>query len=121
MGMLAGRYQKAGQYPKGSRGAGGHWFYTERITQPAIEAASEIIGIANQHGCDAAQLALTWVKDQSGITSTLIGPRTQKHLDSALEVLEMSLDQSISQELDAVVPPGSAVSNFFNNSGWMKS
>ena len=43
------------------------------------------------------------------------------HLDVALGTLEVQLDPSLAARLDQIVPPGSAVTNFFNNSGWMKS
>jgi len=34
--------------------------------------------------------------------------------------LEMSLDPALASELDEINPPGSAVTDFHNTSGWMK-
>jgi aryl-alcohol dehydrogenase-like predicted oxidoreductase len=120
MGMLAGRYKKADQYPKGSRGAKGLTFVTERISPQGIEKVALIDQLAEEIGIPSAQLALLWVKDQPGITAPIFGPRTQAHLDTALSVLDMELENDITQRLDEIVPPGTAVANFFNNSGWMK-
>ena len=59
-------------------------------------------------------------KDQPGITAPIIGPRTMAHLDTAVEAMDKSLDPDLAARLDALVPPGSAVADFHNNSGWMK-
>jgi aryl-alcohol dehydrogenase-like predicted oxidoreductase len=61
-----------------------------------------------------------WVKDQPGITAPIIGPRTREHLEEALPVLGMHLDAETAAGLDAIVPPGSAVSDFHNTSTWSK-
>jgi aryl-alcohol dehydrogenase-like predicted oxidoreductase len=120
MGMLAGRYKNAGEFPKGSRGATGFWIFEDRISPEGIEKAAQIGEFADEIGMPLAQLALLWVKEQPGITAPIIGPRTMTHLESALGVLEMELDEEVERRLDEIVPPGTAVSNFFNNSGWMK-
>lgn len=121
MGILAGRYQQSGQYPAGSRGDSGLWYYTERITPAGITAAGEIAKVAAEAGLTAAELALAWVKDQPGISAAIIGPRTPQHLAAALPVLQITLSDETRQQLDQIVPPGGAVCNFFNNSGWMLS
>jgi aryl-alcohol dehydrogenase-like predicted oxidoreductase len=79
------------------------------------------LSIAERKGLSASQLTLLRVKDQPGITAPIIGPRTEDQLADALKVLEMTLDAETAAELDQVVPPGSAVANFHNTSGWMKA
>ncbi|HJS28869.1 MAG TPA: aldo/keto reductase, partial [Anaerolineales bacterium] len=76
---------------------------------------------AAEVGLAPAELALIWIKDRPGITAPIIGPRLESHLDLALGVLDKTLDAGVSARLDELVPPGSNVTNFFNNSGWMKS
>jgi hypothetical protein len=34
--------------------------------------------------------------------------------------MEMKLNPETAEKLDQIVPPGSAVANYHNNSGWMK-
>lgn len=92
MGMLAGRYHDATQYPTDSRAHLRGGIYAERVTASAITAGQRFVQLARDHGRDPAQLALLWAKDQPGITAC-----------------------------DAIVPPGSAVANFHNTSGWMKT
>ncbi|MGB8060286.1 MAG: hypothetical protein WCF26_00130, partial [Candidatus Sulfotelmatobacter sp.] len=60
------------------------------------------------------------VKDQPGITAPLIGPRNIEQLEHLLPVLEMKLNETVKAACDELVPPGSAVANFHNSSGWMK-
>jgi aryl-alcohol dehydrogenase-like predicted oxidoreductase len=60
------------------------------------------------------------VKDQPGITAPIFGPRTVEQLDQVLPVAEMTLDPEFARACDALVPPGSAVVNFHNTSGWMR-
>lgn len=120
MGTLAGRYEDAEDFPDDSRAARIGTWAAERISNHSIAAARKIIEVARQQGITASQLALSWVKDQPGITAPIIGPRTPAQLQDALTVLEMSLDAEIRTQLDEIVPPGSAVADFFNTSGWMK-
>ncbi len=77
--------------------------------------------MAGERGMNAAQLATLWCKDQPGITSPIIGPRTIKHLDDALVVMDKTLDDADRPLFDALVHPGNAVSDFHNSNPWMKA
>jgi aryl-alcohol dehydrogenase-like predicted oxidoreductase len=120
MGMLAGRYPRTNGHPEGSRAARIGAWAAERITEAGLEACRRFIEQAERAGMTASQLALLWVKDQPGVTAPIIGPRTETHLDDALAVLEMRLDTGLAAELDRINPPGTAVADFHNTSGWMK-
>ena len=120
MGMLAGRYDDTDEFPDGSRAARIGAWAAERISQAGLNACREIAGVAADFDLTPAQLALVWAKDQAGVTSPIIGPRTEAHLDDALAVLEMNLEVEAASALDQIVPPGSAVADFHNTSGWMK-
>ncbi|MFN8491089.1 MAG: aldo/keto reductase [Caldilineaceae bacterium] len=120
MGMLAGRYADAQTFPENSRAQLRGGIYAERITEQAIAKGNQFVEIAREHGLDPAQLALCWVKEQPGVTAPLIGVRTVAQLEHLLPVLEMRLDDTLRAACDGIVPPGSAVANFHNTSGWMK-
>jgi len=120
MGTLAGRYARADKPPQDSRAARIGTWAAERITEAGVTSAKKLAALAGEHGMTSSQLALLWVKDQPGVTSAIIGPRTEAHLDDALPVLDMQLDPAIAAALDQIVPPGTAVSDFHNTSGWMK-
>jgi aryl-alcohol dehydrogenase-like predicted oxidoreductase len=120
MGILAGRYKSIDGYPQGSRLERIGTWAADRLTRSALGISEKVAEIAHQHGLTSSQLALLWTKDQAGVTSPIIGPRTMAHLDDALEVLEMDLLDEMAQSLDDLVPPGSVVADFHNTSGWMK-
>jgi len=120
MGMLAGRYADAAQYPRESRAHLRGGIYAERVTAGAIAAGNHFVQLASDHGYDPAQLALLWVKEQPGITAPLIGVRSVAQLEQLLPVLDMHLPDEIRTACDVLVPPGSAAANFHNTSGWMK-
>ena len=120
MGMLAGRYADAQAFPENSRAQLRGGIYAERITEQAIAKGNQFVTLAREQGLDPAQLALCWVKDQPGVTAPLLGVRTVEQLEHLLPVLEMRLDDKLRAACDEIVPPGSAVANFHNTSGWMK-
>ena len=120
MGVLAGRYADATDYPEDSRAKLRGGIYAERVTKRGIEVGNEFVKLARENGISPAQLAVLWAKDQPGVTSPLIGPRTLEQLDHFLPVLEMKLDDSVRTACDELVPPGSAVANFHNSAPWMK-
>ena len=120
MGILAGRYADADDYPADSRANLRGGIYAERITARGIEVGNRVVHLARERGISPAQLAVLWVKDQPGVTAPLIGPRTVEQLEQMLPVLEMELDAETRQACDELVPPGSAAANFHNSAPWMK-
>jgi hypothetical protein len=48
------------------------------------------------------------------------GPRTLDQLEDRLPVVAIAFPQDSSASFDALVPPGSAVTNFHNGCAWMK-
>ncbi len=119
-GILAGRYANIGAFPEGSR-ATRMQLLGERITQRSLEVAEALAKMAQERGMTLTQLALLWVKDQPGVTSPILGPRTLAHLEDALPLLERRLDETDRPLFDALVHPGNAVSDFFNSNEWMKA
>ncbi len=120
MGVLAGRYNDASKYPKGSRADLRGSVWAGRVTERGIEVGVEFAKIAKKIGISPAQLAILWCKDQPGITAPLMAPVTMEQLEHLLPVLEMELDDETRAACDALVPPGSAVASFHNTADWMK-
>jgi aryl-alcohol dehydrogenase-like predicted oxidoreductase len=122
-GILAGRYAETGAVPAGSRleRNGKESPFGDRITSRAVSVAREVAAIARERGLTSSQLALLWCKDQPGITSPIIGPRTMEQLQDALAVLDMALGADDAKRLDALNGPGNAVSDFHNSNDWMKA
>jgi 1-deoxyxylulose-5-phosphate synthase len=120
MGILAGRYADNTTRPKDSRAALRGGIYAERVSVKAVETGNRFVKLARDAGYDPAQLAITWVKDQPGITAPIIGPKTVAQLEHLLPVLDMKLGADIAQACDELVAAGSAVANFHNSAAWMK-
>ncbi len=115
-GILAGRYTSADDVPADSRAARG--VNRGRLVPRALEVAAWVGDIASEFGFTAGQLALLWVRDQPGITSPIIGPRTMGQLEECLAIPDEPLADDVRARLDELVPPGSAVTDFHNTSGW---
>ena len=120
MGVLAGRYKDAKNYPSDSRAAMRGSFYAKRVNEKGIEVGRAFAKIAEDAGIPAYQLAVLWAKDQPGVTAPIIGTRTVKQLENLIPVLDMALPDDVREACDVLVPPGSAVANFHNTAYWMK-
>jgi aryl-alcohol dehydrogenase-like predicted oxidoreductase len=120
-GILAGRYSIAGGIPDGSRAARMGQMFRERITRRGREVAVQVAQMAAERGLTGAQLALLWVKDQPGVTSPIIGPKSLAHLEEFLPVADMTLADADRPLFDALVHPGNAVADFHNSNEWMKA
>ncbi len=122
MGVLAGRYPKASDYPEGSRVQ--RWnndTAKSRVTARGIEVGQAVASMAQERGLTASQLGLLWVKDQPAVTAPIVGPRTLAHLEDALGILDRKLDDADRPLFDALVHPGNAVADFHNSNEWMKA
>jgi aryl-alcohol dehydrogenase-like predicted oxidoreductase len=128
MGMLAGRYlldetvpeDKA--FPEDSRAAANpQGIYAQRINRRGLEVGARVPEIASRYGLTAAQLSVLWLKDQPGVTAPIIGPRNVEQLNEMLHIADLHADDELRAAFDALNPPGMAVSNFHNTSGWMKA
>ncbi len=122
-GILAGRYNDPASVPEGSRleRSGGESAFGQRVSPRGVEVARLLAPLAQERGLTQSQFALLWCKDQPGVTSPIIGPRTMDQLNDALQVLEMRLADPDRARLDELVGPGNAVSDFHNSNNWMKA
>jgi aryl-alcohol dehydrogenase-like predicted oxidoreductase len=120
-GILAGLYPTDGRLPEGSRATRAGDFFRARVTHTGRQIAAQVAELAQARGLTGAQFALLWVKDQPGITAPIVGPRTMSHLEEAIAVLDMALDEADRPLFDALVSPGSAVADFHNTNDWMKA
>ncbi len=122
MGVLAGRYTQAGDYPEGSRALRLDKNTSEaRITQRGLDVGNAVSEMARERRMTASQLSLLWVKDQPGITAPIIGPRTLAHLEDALGIIDKTLDDADRPLFDELVHPGTVVADFHNSNDWMKA
>ncbi len=112
-GMLSGRYAPGSAPPDDSRAAKGGINAT-RLTDEAMDRADQLKALAEARGLTLAQFALAWIRQQPAVTAPILGARTVDHLESALATWDVRLTAEEMDRVDAIVPPGSAVSRYWD-------
>lgn len=101
-GVLSGKFTRA----NGGRveGARGTWFADglDEGTWAVVEALEQI---ARSHDTTVARASLAWVRQQPGVTSTIIGARTLQQLNDNLASLDVTLGADDLARLDALTKP----------------
>ena len=109
-GWLTGKYSRE-ERPSGATRLGedperGQEAWDRRNTErtwAVVDAVSEIAGAL---GVSMAQVALAWVTQRPGVTSTILGTRTVEQLDDNLGAAGLELDREQVARLDEVSDPG---------------
>jgi aryl-alcohol dehydrogenase-like predicted oxidoreductase len=114
-GFLTGKYSRdESQSPEDSRyGLQPRRLGRNHFTDEAFDVLEAVQTIAGEKGCTPGQVALAWCKDQPGVTSPIIGPRTMEQLEDNLGATGVSLDASDHERLDAVARPGRATVPYY--------
>ncbi len=112
-GWLSGGYRKGAPAPESSRaGRLPHRFdMALPANQRKLEAADALGELAHEAGLTLIELAIAWVINHPAVTAAIIGPRTLEHLESQLRAAEISLDATLLDRIDAIVPPGLTISS----------
>ena len=101
-GLLSGKYRRSDRNPEGTRRFVG-WdeppVYDEAKLYDTIELLLEV---AAGHGVSAAQVALAWTLGRPGITSVVIGARTDEQLADNLAAASLRLTGDERARLDEV-------------------
>jgi aryl-alcohol dehydrogenase-like predicted oxidoreductase len=70
------------------------------------DAVEQLVVLAEELGCTLPQLAVAFVVAHPGVTSVILGPRTQEQLDGLLKGADLVLDDATLDRIDEIVPPG---------------
>ena len=89
---------------------------TRPDNQRKLDLTVELGKLASDVGTNLLGLALGFVLAHSAVTSAIIGPRTMEQLDGILAAGAPTLDDDVLDHIDALVPPGTAVSTA--DGGW---
>ena len=114
-GFLTGKYSRdESRSPEDSRyGIDPRRMGRNHFTDEAFDVLEAVQTIAGEKDCTPGQVALAWCKDQPGVTSPIIGPRTMEQLEDNLGAVEVWLDESDHERLDAVARPGRATVPYY--------
>ncbi|MCU1220795.1 MAG: L-fuco-beta-pyranose dehydrogenase, partial [Candidatus Angelobacter sp.] len=78
---------------------------TGSLTDRGYDLLDELQKIATELGSTVAVVSLAWVNSRPGVTSTIIGARTMKQLDSNLAALDLPLSTDHKERLDKLSEP----------------
>jgi aryl-alcohol dehydrogenase-like predicted oxidoreductase len=97
-GVLTGKYNQQSGEPK--RYKEDEEFSKKYLTPRTLGIAAEVVKVAKQLGRSPAQVALAWVLSRPGVTSTIIGARTLKHLEDNLAAMSLKLPDEAMKRLN---------------------
>jgi aryl-alcohol dehydrogenase-like predicted oxidoreductase len=107
-GWLSGKWRKGGENLTSRRAERLPQRYDLSIpgNQAKLEAATDLGDLAEKAGITLIHMALAFVLRHPAVTSAIIGPRTQEHLDSQIGAVDVTLDDAVLDRIDEIVKPG---------------
>lgn len=101
-GLLTGKYLN-GKIPKGSR-----WTYMQRNglfrdTPESHQAVQAFVNLASKHHISPAKLALGWVDQVNGVTSTIIGATSMAQLEENINAFTKPLSTEVLNDINIIL------------------
>lgn len=108
-GWLSGKYRRderpTGDTRLGDNPERGMEAWDRRGTEQTWDVISAVQGVAEARSVSMAEVALAWVTDRPGVTSTILGARTMEQLETNLAAADLHLSAEETATLDAVSTP----------------
>jgi aryl-alcohol dehydrogenase-like predicted oxidoreductase len=104
-GLLSGKYRRDQEAPEGSRHLGDWDEPPVRDEEQLWDIVDALVAIGEAHGVSAAQVALAWLMGRPGVTSLVVGARTEEQLADNLAAADLELSAEERERLDAVSAP----------------
>jgi aryl-alcohol dehydrogenase-like predicted oxidoreductase len=101
-GFLTGKYTRAGETEEGSRRA--TFDFPPIDKEKAYDLVEVMQTISDTHQVSVAQVALAWVRQQPGVTSTIIGAKTLPQLQANIDSVKVKLTEDDLTKIDKVSP-----------------
>ncbi|MGS2644749.1 MULTISPECIES: aldo/keto reductase [unclassified Streptosporangium] len=101
-GVLTGKYRTG--IPADSRAATPHFadFVTPYLDERCRRVVESVTTAAEGLGVSPLSVALSWVRDQPGVASAIVGARTHAQLSGVLQAEDLALPVEIREALDDV-------------------
>ncbi|WP_238007162.1 aldo/keto reductase [Dactylosporangium sp. AC04546] len=103
-GLLTGRVRKGG--PNDLRRAR---FFKHLNDERRLDVVEQLVPLAAEAGLPLTHLAMAFAIAHPGVTSALLGARTEEQLDDLLAGLDVALSDDLLDRIDEIVPPGTDV------------
>ena len=100
-GLLSGKYRRGHQPPSGARDLAAWGEPPVRDQELLHDIVEVLVEIAEARDVSAAQVALAWTLARPGVTSLVIGVRTEEQLRSNLDAVELTLAPEEIDRLEA--------------------
>lgn len=109
-GFLSGKYERGTAAPSNSRGGSGNPMFEHIVNELTAkkqnwEVMDVLRSIAEDEGATPAQVALTWVTNQPGVTFAIIGARNMRQLGENLKAADLHLGEESTARLDRISQP----------------
>jgi aryl-alcohol dehydrogenase-like predicted oxidoreductase len=104
-GLLSGKYRRGQAMPEGSRHLTDWNEPPVRDEEQTYDVIEAVVEIGADHGVSAAQVALAWLLARPGISSLVVGARTDEQLADNLAAATLELSADETARLDALSAP----------------
>jgi aryl-alcohol dehydrogenase-like predicted oxidoreductase len=104
-GLLSGKYRRGAPTPEGTRHVANWGEPPIRDEERLYEIVEALVEIGDARGVSAARVALAWLLGRPGVTSLVIGGRTEEQFADSLAAAELTLTGEERARLDAVSAP----------------
>ncbi|WLS05612.1 aldo/keto reductase [Shinella oryzae] len=104
-GLLSGKHRRDQGAPEGTRQFAGWTEPPIRDENRLWSIVETLVAIAGERGVSAAQVALAWLLRRKGVTSVIIGGRTEAQFKDNLAAAELKLSDEERRRLDQVSQP----------------
>ncbi len=104
-GLLSGKFRRDAAQPENSRHLSGWNEPPVRNEDRLYDTIEVLLDVAKAHGVSAAQVALAWLLGRPGVTSLVIGARTDEQLSDNLASADLVLSSDERAALDQVSTP----------------
>ena len=98
-GFLSGKYTRNDETSEGRRATFDFPPINKEKTFDIIDVITEV---GKEHNATPAQIALAWVRQQPGVTSTIIGAKNSNQLNDNIKSTEITLNTEQFEKIDAV-------------------
>jgi aryl-alcohol dehydrogenase-like predicted oxidoreductase len=104
-GLLSGKFRRNADQPEESRHLNGWSEPPVRNEDRLYDTIEVLVDVAKAHEVSAAQVALAWLLSKPGVTSLVIGARTDEQLADNLKSADLVLSSDERAALDQVSTP----------------
>ena len=104
-GLLSGKYRRDKPEPEGTRRAAQWQEPPVRDVEALYDIIEKLVEIAAKRGVTSAQVALAWLLTRPGVSSVIVGARTEAQLEDNLQAAALVLEPDEIAALEAVSRP----------------